>query len=62
MELLKGKKFAVLVEDSAANPVIAMIGIRNLATFEMAIPQPTYDGIKLLALIEKHYGEQYAVN
>ncbi len=49
-----GTKCAVLVEDDQADPVIATIAIRGLATFEMPVPQHSYNGVALLELIEKH--------
>lgn len=60
LDLLEGKRFAALVEDDKTDPVIATIGIHNMATFELAIPRYSYDGMVLLELIEKHYGENYA--
>ena len=58
--LLEGKRFALFVDDDKTDPVIATVGIRDVATFEMAIPRHSYDGVVLLELIEKHYGEKYA--
>ena len=60
LALLEGKHFALLVDDDKTDPVIAVVGIRDLATFELAIPRHSYDGMVLLELIEKHYGEKYA--
>lgn len=60
LALLQGKRFALLVDDDKADPVIATVGIQGVATFEMAIPRHSYDGLVLLDLIEKHYGENYA--
>ena len=60
LNLLEGKRFALLIEDGSTDPVIATIGIQNLAIFELAIPQHSYDGIALLELIEKHYGQNHA--
>lgn len=57
VDMLEGKRFALFVDDDATDPVIATVAIRNVATFEMAIPQHSYDGMVLLELIEKHYGE-----
>ena len=57
VDMLQGKSFALLVDDDTTDPVIAAVAIRNVATFEMAIPQHSYDGMVLLELIEKHYGE-----
>ena len=58
--LLEGKRFALFVDDDKTDPVIAAVGIRDLATFELAIPRHSYDGMVLLELIEKHYGEKFA--
>lgn len=58
--LLEGKRFALFVDDDTTDPVIATVGIQNVATFELAIPRHSYDGMVLLELIEKHYGENYA--
>lgn len=57
VDMLEGKHFALLVDDDATDPVIATVAICKVATFEMAIPQHSYDGMLLLELIEKHYGE-----
>jgi hypothetical protein len=62
LELLGGKRFALFVDDHKTDPVIATVGIRDVATFELAIPRHSYDGMVLLELIEKHYGENYANN
>lgn len=57
MNLLeKGKRFALYVDDDLTDPVIATVGIQNVATFELEIPRHSYDGVVLLELIEKHYG------
>lgn len=60
LALLEGKRFALFVDDDKTDPVIAAVGIRDLATFELAIPRHSYDGMVLLELIEKHYGEKHA--
>lgn len=52
-----GRKYAVLVENETTDPVIATVAIRDVATFEMAIPKHSYDGMVLLELIEKHSAE-----
>ena len=57
LDMLEGKRFALLVDNDTTDPVIATVAICNVATFEMAIPQHSYDGRVLLELIEKHYGE-----
>jgi len=60
LSLLEGKRFALFVDDDKTDPVIATVGIQNVVTFELAIPRHSYDGIVLLELIEKYYGENYA--
>ena len=60
LALLEGKRFALFVDDDKTDPVIVAVGIRDLATFELAIPKHSYNGMVLLELIEKHYGEKYA--
>lgn len=60
LAMLGGKRFALFVDDDSTDPVIATVGIRDLATFELAIPRHSYNGMELLELIEKHYGENYA--
>jgi hypothetical protein len=62
LALLEGKHFALFVDNDKTDPVIATVGIREVATFELAIPRHSYDGMVLLELIEKHYGENYANN
>ena len=49
-------------DDDKTDPVIATVGIRDVATFELVIPRHSYNGMVLLELIEKHYGENYANN
>ncbi len=60
LALLEGKRLALFVDNDKTDPVIAAVGIQDLATFELAIPRHSYDGMVLLELIEKHYGEKYA--
>ncbi|MEQ1741077.1 MAG: hypothetical protein ABL869_01025 [Candidatus Nitrotoga sp.] len=62
LALLEGKRFALFVDNDKTDPVIATVGIRGVATFELEIPRHSYDGMVLLELIEKHYGENYANN
>jgi hypothetical protein len=50
-------RYAVYVEDASTGPVFVAVGVQNLATFEMEIPQKYYDGMELLELIEKQSGE-----
>jgi len=60
LSMLEGQRFALFVNDGTTDPVIATVGIQNVATFELEIPRHSYDGIVLLELIEKHYGEKNA--
>ena len=55
-----GIRYAIEVVDANTDPVIASIGIRNVTTFEMNIPQAYYDAFALLELIEKHTGDEHA--
>ena len=48
-----GIRYAIEVIDPNTDPVIVSIGIRNVATFEMDIPQAYYDAFALLELMEK---------
>ncbi len=55
LEMLgNGRKYAVLVEHEDSDPVIATVAIKGVAIFDMAIPRHSYNGLVLLALIEKH--------
>ena len=55
-----GIRYAIEVADANADPVIVSMGVRNVATFEMNIPQAYYDAFALLELIEKHTGDEHA--
>jgi len=55
-----GVRYAIEVVNASADPVIVSIGIRNIATFELNIPQAHYDAFVLLELIEKHTGDEHA--
>ena len=57
LEASPGTRYAVYVEDASTDPVFVAVGVQNLATFEMEIPQKYYDGMELLELIEKQSGE-----
>ncbi len=54
LEMLGDKLYAVLVEDASTDPVIVTVAKRHVATFELAIPKHSYNGMVLLELIEKH--------
>ena len=45
-----GVKYAYVV-DSGSDPVILAVGIRDLATFEMAIPVDRYDPFRLMTFL-----------
>ncbi len=60
LHMLEGKRFAVLVEDGNTDPVIVTVGIQDLATFELTIPQHLYNGMAVFELIENLSGENYA--
>jgi hypothetical protein len=60
LEAETSPRYAVNVADASTDPVIATVGIRDVATFEMAIPRHSYDGMVLLLLIEEYYEEKYA--
>ena len=51
--MLGDGRYAVLVENETTDPVIATCAIREVASFELAIPHHSYDGLILLELIEK---------
>ncbi len=54
-----GIRYAIAAIDASADPVIVSIGIRNVATFEMNIPQAYYDAFALLELIEQPTSARY---
>lgn len=54
LDMLDGKKYALLVEDATTDPVICTVAIRGKASFELEIPLKYYDGLALLELIETH--------
>jgi hypothetical protein len=56
--LLVDQPYAVMVEDDSTDPVIATVGIRDLATFEMVIPKHFFNGMVLAELIEKYSGDE----
>ncbi|MEF8753802.1 MAG: hypothetical protein V5B60_07670 [Accumulibacter sp.] len=51
---------AKIIDAAHTDPDIVAIGIRNVATLEMNIPQAYYDACALLELIEKHTGDEHA--
>jgi hypothetical protein len=57
-----GIRYAVEVIDALADPVIVSIAIRNVATFEITIPQANYDAFALLEFIAKCPGGEHATD
>ena len=53
-----GTHYAVHVE-GAADSVLIVLGIRDIATCELEISNQDFDGFALLALVEKLCGETY---
>lgn len=53
-------RYAVHVDDASTDPVVVVVGIRSVASFELEIPSRYYDALALLELIEKHVGERLA--
>jgi len=53
-------RYAINVVDATSDPVVVSVALRNIAAFEMNIPQSCYDGFVLLGLIEKYTGEHDA--
>ena len=49
-----GMRYALMVGDQNADPVLLTIGIRDVATFDLAIPAAKFDPFLLLDLIERH--------
>jgi len=60
LEAAPSTYYAVHVADASVDPVIVVVCIREIATFELEIPHKYYNGIVLLELIEKHSGEKHA--
>ena len=54
-----GSCYAIEVVDASTDPVVVSVGIRNVATFEMTIPQAYYDAFALLEFIEKTTGDKH---
>ena len=51
-----GIRYAVVVDNDDADPVILTLAVRGLASCELRIPRAKYDPWLLLELIEKHSG------
>lgn len=57
-----GRRYAVLFEDDTTDPVIVTCAIRGIASFELAIPHHSYNGLILLELLDKHSQSYCEVN
>ncbi len=55
-----GINYAIEVADANTDPVIVSVGIRNVTTFEMNIPQAYYDAFSLMDLIGNYVGDEHA--
>jgi hypothetical protein len=53
-------KYAVVVDDTNADPVTVTVGIRKIAVFDLEIPRQSYNGMALLQIIEQ-YAEESGV-
>ena len=53
-------RYAIEVVDADADPVIVSVAIRNVATFEISIPQANYDAFALLEFIAQCPGGERA--
>jgi hypothetical protein len=53
-------RYAIEVIDANADPVIVSVAIRNVATFEIKIPQANYDAFALFEFIAKFPGGEHA--
>ncbi|HRF71465.1 MAG TPA: hypothetical protein PL117_01710 [Accumulibacter sp.] len=55
-------RYAVHVDAAAvtADPVLVVVGIRSVATFELEIPRRHYDGLTLLELVAEYSGAKHA--
>ena len=49
-------RYAVLVDYPNTDPVIVAVGVREVATLEVAIPAAKFDAFTLLELIGRHRG------
>lgn len=49
-------RYAMEVNEPDTDPVRVMVGIRNVATFELEIPASCYNPAALLELLDKHSG------
>lgn len=53
-------RYALEVIDPSSDPVTVVVSIRNVATFEMIIPNAYYDGFGLLKLIQEQTADKNA--
>lgn len=53
-------RYVVIADDANTDPVIIAVGIRQVATFELAIPRAYYDPFTLLEIIQQQAGDDHA--
>ena len=51
-----GTRYAVLVDNPDTDPVLVRVAVRDVATFDLAIPAAKFDAFKLLDMIGHHGG------
>ena len=51
-----GIRYAVVVDNPDIDPVLVSVGIRDVATFELAIPAAKFDSFTLIDLIGRYGG------
>ena len=59
LEAAPGTRYAITVKDTASDPVVVTVAIRDKSTFELEIPRHSYDGLALLELIKNHSLESH---
>ena len=53
-------RYVVIADNANTDPVIIAVGIRQVATFELAIPRTYYDPFTLLEIIQQQAGNDHA--
>ena len=54
LDALRGRVRVLVVDNANTDPVLVAVGIRGVATFELAIPAAMFDAFKLLELIDRY--------
>lgn len=52
MDENKASKYVIFTDAAPGFPVRVAVGIREIGTFELEIPEDRYDGFKLMAIID----------